>query len=75
MKTYIVMRDSPNDGSQNMFLGKNIDYYPKIIPVTPSCLERYFRRRDTHSGEINLQLSFLPPFHGESFFNGQCLLL
>ena len=34
-------RDGSNDGSQNTFFySKNIYYYSKIIPVTPSYLER-----------------------------------
>ena len=32
----------PYDGSQNMFLWKNTDNYPKIIPVTPSYLEHWY---------------------------------
>ena len=32
-------RDNSNDGSQNMFLWKNMDNYPKVILVTPSYLE------------------------------------
>ena len=28
-----------DDGSQNMFLWKHMDNYPKFIPVTPSYLE------------------------------------
>ena len=33
-------RDGSNDESQNMFFGKNLDNYPKIIPVIPSFVER-----------------------------------
>ena len=32
----LPQRDSYNDGSQNMFSWKNMDNYPKFIPVTPS---------------------------------------
>ena len=32
-------QDGSNDGSQNLFLRKKMDNYPKIIPVTPSYLE------------------------------------
>ena len=32
-------RGGSNDRSQNMFLWKNVDNYPEIIPVTPSDLE------------------------------------
>ena len=44
-------RDGSNDGSQNMFLWENMDYYPKIIPVTPSYLEHGFSLE-----EISLEL-------------------
>ena len=36
-----LIRGGSNDGSQNMFLWKNIDNYPKIIPDTPSYLEHW----------------------------------
>ena len=29
-------QDGSNDGLQNMFCGKNLDNYPKSIPVIPS---------------------------------------
>ena len=32
-------RDGSNEGSQNMFLWRNIENYPLVIPVTPSYLE------------------------------------
>ena len=32
-------RDGSKDGSQNKFYDKNMDNYPKIIPVTPYYLE------------------------------------
>ena len=31
--------DSPNDGSQNRYLWRNMANYPQIIPVTPSYQE------------------------------------
>ena len=35
-------KDNSNDGSQNMFLWKLNDNYPKIIPVTPFLSEARF---------------------------------
>ena len=37
--TLFTQREGSNDGPQNMFLCKNTNNYPKIIPVTPSYLE------------------------------------
>ena len=46
MKTYVVTPHQnrlnetvSNDGSQNMFYGKNMDNYPKFNPVTPFYLD------------------------------------
>ena len=39
MKTYVV---TFHDGSQNMFLWKKKDNYPKFVPVTPSYLEHWY---------------------------------
>ena len=35
----LSQHNGSNDGTQNMFYGKNMDNSPKIIPVTPSYLE------------------------------------
>ena len=38
-------RDGSNDGSQNLFLWRNVANYPSIISVTPSYVEHCLSNR------------------------------
>ena len=50
----LFRQDGSNDGSQNMFLRRNMASYPYIIPVTPSYLEHYY----TEQYIFNMLFSF-----------------
>ena len=69
MKTYMLWpliatsrSYGSNDGSQNMFLCRNLTNYPIIIPVTPSYLDHCFKSWASFKREPNIKMAELVPW-------------